>query len=55
MHFKIAKSAQSYFNNIMNLEGSHAAEDKSLQAMSSFMHFPICATYCTLSNGTALR
>ena len=28
MHFKIAKSAQSYFNNIMNLEGSHAAEDK---------------------------
>lgn len=22
MHFKIAKSAQSYFNNIMNLEGS---------------------------------
>ena len=29
MHFKIAKSAQSYFNNIMNLEGSHAAEDKN--------------------------
>lgn len=27
MHFKIAKSAQSYFNNIMNLEGSHAAEE----------------------------
>ena len=26
---KIAKSAQSYFNNIMNLEGSHAAEDKN--------------------------
>jgi len=22
---------------------------QSLQAMSSFMHFPICATYCTLS------
>ena len=22
---------------------------RSLQAMSSFMHFPICATYCTLS------
>ena len=31
MHFKIAKSAQSYFNNIMNLEGSHAAEDKFIQ------------------------
>ena len=25
MHFKIAKSAQSYFNNIMNLEGSHCS------------------------------
>ena len=22
---------------------------QSLQDMSSFMHFPICATYCTLS------
>ena len=31
MHFKIAKSAQSYFNNIMNLEGSHAAEDKNMK------------------------
>ena len=26
---------------------------QSLQAMSSFMHFPICATYCTLSKLSA--
>lgn len=38
MHFKIAKSAQSYFNNIMNLEGSHAAEDKN-----KFIHL-MCTT-----------
>ena len=27
---------------------------QSLQAMSSFMHFPICATYCTLSCATRM-
>ena len=28
---------------------------QSLQAMSSFMHFPICATYCTLSKIRAMK
>ena len=38
MHFKIAKSAQSYFNNIMNLEGSHAAEDKNKFICTTAVH-----------------
>ena len=41
MHFKIAKSAQSYFNNIMNLEGSHAAEDKN-----KFIQFDVYYCLC---------
>ena len=28
---------------------------QSLQAMSSFMHFPICATYCTLSRPSGVN
>ena len=46
MHFKIAKSAQSYFNNIMNLEGSHAAEDKN-----KFIQFDVY--YCCALIGMA--
>ena len=48
MHFKIAKSAQSYFNNIMNLEGSHAAEDKN-----KFIQFDVY--YCCALIGMVLR
>lgn len=44
--FKIAKSAQSYFNNIMNLEGSHAAEDKN-----KFIQFDVY--YCCALIGMA--
>lgn len=46
MHFKIAKSAQSYFNNIVNLEGSHAAEDKN-----KFIQFDVY--YCCALIGMA--
>ena len=46
MHFKIAKSAQSYFNNIMNLEGSYAAEGKN-----KFIQFDIY--YCCALIGMA--
>ena len=46
MHFKIAKSAQSYFNNIMNLEGSQAAEDKN-----KFIQFDVY--YCCALIGMA--
>ena len=46
MHFKIAKSAQSYFGNIMNLEGSHAAEDKN-----KFIQFDVY--YCCALVGMA--
>ena len=46
MHFKIAKSAQCYFNNIMNLEGSHAAEDKN-----KFIQFDVY--YCCALIGMA--
>lgn len=46
MHFKIAKSAQSYFYNIMNLEGSHAAEDKN-----KFIQFDVY--YCCALIGMA--
>ncbi len=46
MHFKIAKSAQNYFNNIMNLEGSHAAEDKN-----KFIQFDVY--YCCALIGMA--
>ena len=43
---EIAKSAQSYFNNIMNLEGSHAAEDKN-----KFIQFDVY--YCCALIGMA--
>lgn len=46
MHFRIAKSAQIYFNNIMNLEGSHAAEDKN-----KFIQFDVY--YCCALIGMA--
>lgn len=46
MHFKIAKSAQSYFGNIMNLEGSHAAEDRN-----KFIQFDVY--YCCALIGMA--
>lgn len=46
VYFKIAKSAQSYFNNIMNLEGSHAAEDKN-----KFIQFDVY--YCCALIGMA--
>ena len=29
MHFRISKNAQSFFSNIINLEGSHGSEDKN--------------------------
>ena len=29
MRFRISKSAQSFFSNIVNFEGSHAADDKN--------------------------
>lgn len=29
MHFRISKSAQTFFSNIINLEGSHGTEDKN--------------------------
>lgn len=36
MHFKLSKSAKNFFSNIINLEGSHAAEDKN-----KFMQFDV--------------
>ena len=29
MRFRISKNAQSFFSNIVNFEGSHAADDKN--------------------------
>ena len=46
MHFKIAKRAQSYFNNNMNHEGSHTAEDKN-----KFIQFDVY--YCCALIGMA--
>lgn len=46
MHFKIAKSAQDYFINIINLEGSHASEEKN-----KFMQFDVY--YCCALIGMA--
>ena len=31
MRFRISKNAQSFFSNIVNFEGSHAADDKNGQ------------------------
>lgn len=46
MHFKISKSAQSFFSNIINLEGSHSSEDKT-----KFMQFDVY--YCCALIGMA--
>ena len=29
MHFRISKSAQKFFDNIINFSGSHGVEDKN--------------------------
>lgn len=39
MHFRISKSAYSFFDNIINIDGSHAASDKN-----KFMQFDVY--YC---------
>lgn len=39
MHFRISKNAYSFFDNIINTEGSHAASDKN-----KFMQFDVY--YC---------
>ena len=46
MHFKLSKSAKNFFSNIINLEGSHAAEDKN-----KFMQFDVY--YCCALIGMA--
>ena len=46
MHFKISKSAYSFFSNIMNTEGSHAVWDKN-----KFMQFDVY--YCCALVGMA--
>lgn len=46
MHFKLSKSAKNLFSNIINLEGSHAAEDKN-----KFMQFDVY--YCCALIGMA--
>ena len=48
------KDLHAHFSTGQSILLSGSGRDKkygyqSLQAMSSFMHFPICATYCTLS------
>ncbi len=46
MHFKLSKSAKNFFSNIINLEGSHAAEDKN-----KFIQFDVY--YCCALIGMA--
>lgn len=46
MHFKLSKSAKKFFSNIINLEGSHAAEDKN-----KFLQFDVY--YCCALIGMA--
>lgn len=46
MRFKLSKSAKNFFSNIINLEGSHAAEDKN-----KFMQFDVY--YCCALIGMA--
>lgn len=46
MHFKISKSAQNFFSNIINLEGSHGTEDKN-----KFIQFDVY--YCCALIGLA--
>ena len=46
MHFKLSKNAKNFFSNIINLEGSHAAEDKN-----KFIQFDVY--YCCALIGMA--
>lgn len=46
MHFRISKNAQSFFSNIINLEGSHGADDKN-----KFIQFDVY--YCCALIGIA--
>ena len=46
MHFRISKNAQSFFNNIINLEGSHGTDDKN-----KFIQFDVY--YCCALIGMA--
>lgn len=46
MHFRISKNAYSFFDNIINTEGSHAASDKN-----KFMQFDVY--YCCALIGMA--
>ena len=46
MHFKLSKSAQTFFGNIINLEGSHGTEDKN-----KFLQFDVY--YCCALIGMA--
>ena len=46
MHFRISKNAQSFFSNIINLEGSHGSEDKN-----KFIQFDVY--YCCALIGMA--
>ena len=46
MHFKLSKSAKNFFGNIINLEGSHASEDKN-----KFIQFDVY--YCCALIGMA--
>ncbi len=46
MHFKISKNAQSFFSNIINLEGSHGSDDKN-----KFIQFDVY--YCCALIGMA--
>lgn len=55
MHFKLSKSAKSFFSNIINTGGSHAAEDKN--KFSQFDVYYCCAligmTVCKLDESTS--
>ena len=46
MHFRISKSAQNFFGNIINLEGSHGADDRN-----KFIQFDVY--YCCALIGMA--
>ena len=46
MHFKLSKNAKNFFSNIINLEGSHASEDKN-----KFIQFDVY--YCCALIGMA--
>ena len=46
MHFRISKSAQKFFDNIINFSGSHGVEDKN-----KFLQFDVY--YCCALIGMA--